>query len=179
MHIFLFPTQTPSRRWVNHKLKSSRQKKKKVKLWIFVNDVTESDSVCPRSGIRRPQWRVRRAALSHDEVHEDSQGNSTVTTAMARETETCPQHTSNTALYTSAQQLASQRKRRISCPANTSWELRGPTTVFTAHKDNGKGRCINAMREIGFILVYLGKPGYCSWETCGTAEQSKTCLHAS
>lgn len=55
--------------------------------------------------------------------------------------------------------------------ASASWELRGLTTVFTAHKDNGKGRCIKAGREIGFISVYLARPGYCSWETCGTAKQ--------
>lgn len=55
-------------------------------------------------------------------------------------------------------------------------ELRRPTTVFTTRKDNGKGRCIKAVREIWFISVYLAKPSYCSWETCGTAKQSKTCL---
>lgn len=184
-----FSAQTPSRRGVNHKvnllrivlistgflLKSSRRKKPITNLCPYW---TELASVCPRSWIKRPRGGFV-AVMEHRAmmkcmrtVNENPQWPQ----LWPQETDTCPQHTGHTALYTSAQQLESQRKRRISCPANTSWELRGPTTVFTAHKDNGKGRCINAGREIGFILVYLAKPGYCLWETCGTAKQSKTCL---
>lgn len=97
-----------------------------------------------------------------------------MTTAITQETETCPQHTGHTALYTSAQPLEISRGSGAfpALPALVG-NSAGRLLCLPPGEDNGKGRCIKAGGEgIGFISVYLAKPGCRSWETCGSAQQS-------
>lgn len=103
-------------------------------------------------------WQECKAIKRTDRVDEGGGWNAGETTAIARETETCPQHTGHTALYTSTNQWRARGSSMfpdlpLLVRSHSGWLDCLVLRTEGEEKDNGRGRCLNAGKHFSLGLA--------------------------